>query len=177
MIWIILAILIAAADQLSKYIVVKNIRPNEMIPVIDNFFYLTFIRNEGAAFSILQNGRLFFLILTPVIAVFLIYFLMKSKSSFLKLSLAMILGGAAGNYIDRLLIGSVTDFFSFRFGSYPFAIFNVGDAIITIGTCLLAVYLIFIYKEPDKKGPKRKNEGQEYSEQENPGQTNAEQNH
>ncbi len=169
MIWIILAIAIAAADQLSKYIVMQNIRPDQMIPVIDNFFYLTFIRNKGAAFSILLNGRLFFLILTPIIAIFLIYFLFKSKSSFLKLSLAMILGGAAGNYIDRLLIGSVTDFFSFYFGSYPFAIFNVGDMMITIGTCLLAVYLIFIYKEPGKKESKPENAGQE-----NAGQENAE---
>lgn len=169
MIWIILAILIAAIDQISKYIVVKSIQPGEMIPIIENFFYLTFIRNKGAAFSILQNGRIFFLILTPIIACFLVYFIFKSKSRLLKLSLAMVLGGAAGNYVDRLFIGSVTDFFSFRFGSYPFAIFNVGDMIITIGTILLAIYLLFVYKEPVKKGRK-----QEEPEQENAGKENAE---
>ena len=168
MLWIILAILIAAIDQISKYIVVKSIQPGQLIPIIENFFYLTFIRNKGAAFSMLQNGRIFFLILTPIIAGFLIYFLLKSKSSFLKASLSMILGGAAGNYIDRLFLGSVTDFFSFRFGSYPFAIFNVGDMIITIGTILLAIYLIFIYKEPDKKDSKKENAVQ------NEGQQNAE---
>lgn len=161
MLWILLAALIAAADQLSKYIVIKNIQPDQMLPVIDNFFYLTYIRNKGAAFSMLPNGRIFFLILTPIIAGVLVYFLIKSKSSFLRLSLSMILGGAAGNYIDRLFIGSVTDFFSFRFGSYPFAIFNVGDSIICIGTALLAVYLLFIHKEPEKKDAEREKEGQE----------------
>lgn len=161
MLWIILAVLIAVMDQISKYIVVKSIQPGQLIPIIDNFFYLTFIRNQGAAFSILQNGRIFFLILTPIIACFLIYFIFKSKSILFKVSLAFILGGAAGNYIDRLLIGSVTDFFSFRFGSYPFAIFNVSDTFVTIGTILLAIYLLFIYKEPDKKDSKKENAGQE----------------
>lgn len=169
MLWIISAILIAAADQLSKYVVVKSVKPDQMIPVIDNFFYLTLIRNKGAAFSMLQNGRIFFLILTPVIAAFLIYFIFKSKSRLLKLSLVMILGGAAGNYFDRLFIGSVTDFFSFRFGSYPFAIFNVSDTFVTIGTVFLAIYLIFIYKEPGKKGSKPEDSGQE-----NTGHENAE---
>ena len=164
MLWILLAVLVAAADQISKYIVIKNIKPGQMIPVIDNFFYLTLIRNKGAAFSMLLNGRIFFLILTPIVAAVLIYFLIKSKSAFLKLSLALILGGAVGNYIDRLFIGSVTDFFSFRFGSYPFAIFNVGDSIICVGTALLAVYLLFIYKEPGKKNLKQENAGEENAE-------------
>lgn len=167
MVWIILAILIAVIDQISKYIVVRNIQQGQLIPIIDNFFYLTFIRNKGAAFSMLENGRIIFLIITPIIAAILIYIIFKSKSNFLKVSLAIILGGAAGNYIDRLLIGSVTDFFSFRFGSYPFAIFNVGDSFITIGTILLAIYLLFIYKEPAKKDAKKVNEVEEKAGQEN----------
>lgn len=151
MLWIIISILVVAIDQFSKYIVVKNITTDQMIPVIDKFFYLTLHKNPGAAWGIMQNSRLFFLIIIPVISAAVIYFMLKSNSRFLRFSLALILGGAAGNYIDRLLEGKVTDFLLFYIGSYPFPIFNAADMAVTSGTILLAVYMLFIYKEPPKK--------------------------
>ena len=151
MLWIIISILVVAIDQISKYIVVENITTGELIPVIDKFFYLTLHKNPGAAWGILQNSRLLFLIMIPIISAAVIYIMIKNNSRFLRFALALILGGAAGNYIDRLFEGKVTDFLLFYIGSYPFPIFNAADMAVTCGTILLAVYMLFIYKEPPKK--------------------------
>lgn len=151
MLWIILSLIIVILDQITKYIVVKNIDVGEMIPVIDKFFYLTLHMNSGAAWGVLKNGRVFFLIIVPIISAFVIYYLFKHKEKFLRFSLALILAGAVGNYIDRLLAGEVTDFLLFYIGTYPFPIFNVADIAVTCGTIAMAIYVFFIYKEPEKK--------------------------
>lgn len=150
MLWIIIVALVILLDQISKYIVVNNIEVDETIQVIDKFFYLTHYKNPGAAWGIFKNGTLFFIIAIPVIAIAVLIFMIKNKQYFLRLSLSIILGGAIGNYIDRLFEGKVTDFLLFYIGSYPFPIFNVADIAITCGTILLAIYLLFIYKEPKK---------------------------
>ncbi len=150
MLWVIIAILVVAIDQITKYIVVSNIGPSEMIPVIDRFFYLTLHRNPGGAWGIFQNSSVVFLVLVPVIAVFLLVAILKSDDRFLRAVLGLILGGAVGNYIDRLAGGKVIDFLLFYIGSYPFPVFNAADIAVTCGTILLAVYVLFIYKEPKK---------------------------
>ncbi len=150
MLWIMIIIIIVAIDQIAKYFVVANIQTDQMIPVIDKFFYLTLHRNSGGAWSIMEGSRTVFLIVIPIISAVVIYFIIKNKSPFLRLSLSMVLGGAIGNYIDRLLIGKVTDYLLFYFGSYAFPIFNAADMAVTGGTILLAIYLLFIYKEPSK---------------------------
>ncbi|NMA33183.1 MAG: signal peptidase II [Clostridiaceae bacterium] len=150
MLWLIIAILVVIADQITKYIVVKNISPSEMIPVIDNFFYLTLHRNQGGAWGIFQNSRMLFLVLIPVISGFVLYSIIRSRDKFLRAFLGLILGGAIGNYIDRLAGGKVIDFMLFYIGSYPFPVFNAADIAVTCGTILLAVYVLFIYKEPNK---------------------------
>lgn len=147
MIWILISIIVVVIDRITKNMVVNSIEPGEMIPVADKFFYLTLHKNPGAAWGILQNGKMFFLVLIPVISAIIIYMMVKNKNSFLRLSLALILGGAFGNYIDRLLEGKVTDFLLFYIGSYAFPIFNAADIAVTCGTILLAIYVIFIYKE------------------------------
>lgn len=151
MLWIIVSLLIIVIDQVSKYIIVQNVAPGEMIPVIDRFFYLTLHKNPGAAWGILQNSQMLFLVIIPIISIVVLYFMAKNNNRFLRFSLAFILGGAAGNYIDRLFEGKVTDFLLFYIGSYPFPIFNAADMAITFGTILLAIYMLFIYKEPPKR--------------------------
>lgn len=151
MLWIIISIIIVVIDQIAKYYVVENIQTDQMIPVVDKFFYLTLHRNSGGAWSILQDSRMVFLIIIPIISAVLIYFMIKNKSAFLRFSLSMVLGGAIGNYIDRLFIGKVTDYLLFYIGSYVFPIFNAADMAVTGGTILLAIYMLFIYKEPPKK--------------------------
>lgn len=134
MLWIILSVIIVILDQLTKYIVVQNIDIGEKIPVIDQFFYLTLHMNPGAAWGVLQNGRIFFLITVPIISIFVVYYMFKNESKFLRFSLALILAGAVGNYIDRVFAGEVTDFLLFYIGTYPFPIFNVADMAVTCGT-------------------------------------------
>ena len=151
MLWIIISILVVAIDQATKYIVIKKIIPDQMIPVVENFFYLTLHKNAGGAWGILQNSRWLFLIIIPIISAGMFYFMIKNNNRLLRFSLALILGGAAGNYIDRLLEGKVTDFLLFYIGSYPFPIFNAADMAVTCGTILLSVYILFIYKEPPKE--------------------------
>ncbi len=150
MIWAIIVILIVALDQATKFIIVKNIDMGEAIEIIRDFFYITYIRNKGAAWSMFQNGRYFFIVLTILASIVIIYLLLKSKNGIFSLSLSFILGGAVGNLIDRIAEGAVVDFLQFYFWSYMFPVFNVADIFITIGTILLAYYLIFIYKEPTK---------------------------
>ncbi len=150
MVWLIISILVIAIDQLTKYIVVRNIAPSEMIPVINDFFYLTLHKNQGGAWGIFQDSRMLFIILIPAISIFLIYFMIKNNNKFLRITFALILGGAIGNYIDRVVEGKVTDFLLFYIGSYPFPVFNAADIAITCGTILLAIYVLFIYKEPPK---------------------------
>lgn len=159
MIWILISVLVVVIDQASKYAVVQNIEEGQMIPVIDNFFYLTLHRNPGAAWGILQNARWFFLIMVPVVTLIVLYMMIKNKSTFLRLILAIILGGAVGNYIDRVAVGKVTDFLLFYIGSYDFPIFNAADIFLTCGTALLAVYILFFYREPVKKETADTNSG------------------
>jgi signal peptidase II len=151
MLWIIIAAAIIVLDQAVKYLISISIGYGEIIPVIGDFFQITYYHNYGAAWGILQNGRYFFIPLTLIIVAAIFYIIRKSESKFLKLSLAILAGGAVGNLIDRIIRGGVTDFLDFHFGSYHFPTFNVADMAVVCGTILLAIYLLFIYKEPEKK--------------------------
>lgn len=147
--WIVIIVLIASIDQISKYLIIKNVKYNELIPVINNFFYITYHENKGAAWGILQNKRAIFIIATIILSIIMGYILFKTENHVLKLSLSLILGGAIGNLIDRILKGSVADFLDFHFGSYNFPTFNVADSFIVIGTIILAIFILFFYQEPD----------------------------
>jgi signal peptidase II len=154
MIWGIIIVLIVALDQYTKYVIVNKINFGDVIPVIDKFFYLTYWENKGAAWGILQNGRIFFLVITVVIVAAMTYILYKSDNKILKSALSLVLGGALGNFIDRARTGSVVDFLDFYLGSYHFPTFNVADTFVVIGTFLLAYYLLFIYKEKEPESIK-----------------------
>jgi signal peptidase II len=154
MIWGIIIVLIVALDQYTKYVIVNKINFGDVIPVIDKFFYLTYWENKGAAWGILQNGRIFFLAITVVIVAAMTYILYKSDNKILKSALSLVLGGALGNFIDRAKTGGVVDFLDFYLGSYHFPTFNVADTFVVIGTFLLAYYLLFIYKEKEPESIK-----------------------
>jgi signal peptidase II len=156
MLWIAIAIAIVALDQASKFLIINNINLGQQIPVIGDFFNITHWKNTGAAWGILENGRLFFIPFTIVLSAVLIRIHMKSDSKFLKLSITIILGGALGNFIDRAFRGSVVDFLQFIFGSYQFPIFNVADSFVVIGTALMVYYILFMQKENEKKEAENK---------------------
>ncbi|MEZ0536054.1 signal peptidase II [Caldicellulosiruptoraceae bacterium PP1] len=149
--YVIIIFSIVSIDQIVKFFIEKNIKLYESIPIISNILYFTHVHNKGAAFSILWNQRIFFLILssiTFVIMFFLIFF--TNIEVKYKYSICIILSGALGNFIDRLFKGYVIDFIDFRI--WP--IFNVADIFISIGSILMII--LFITERRDKELVNRK---------------------
>jgi len=135
-------------DQITKYIVRTNMVLGESIPVIENVFHITYFRNSGAAFGILQ-GQTTLLTVLPIILIAAILFFLTAKTRenhfLLPLSLALICSGGIGNLIDRLRFGAVVDFLDFR----VFPIFNVADSCVVIGCGLLIIYM-FVFEKTEK---------------------------
>lgn len=127
-------------DQWSKLTVIKKMNLGESIPLIDGIFHLTYVRNPGAAFSMLPYKTAFFITITlVVVAGILIYIWRIPKEKLLfRTALALMLGGAVGNLIDRIRYGSVIDFFDFR----VWPVFNVADIGICVGVALLFLEIL-----------------------------------
>ena len=140
--WLLLAVAIAAADLFTKKLVSSNLSLGEVIYILP-IFDLVLAHNSGAAFSFLadQGGwqRWFFISLTLVTCLFLYGWLnsLAKQEKWLALALTLILGGALGNFYDRLTLGYVVDFLSFHWQGYYFPAFNLADAAITCGAVLL----------------------------------------
>lgn len=124
---------------------------NESIPIISNFFQLTYIENSGIAFGMFSGGSVIFTVAAIIATVLVIWYLWKVRNGrfSLKLSLAIILGGAIGNLIDRLLFGKVVDFLDFSIAGLHWPVFNVADSSVTIGIFLF-IYLT-LFKTSDLK--------------------------
>ena len=137
-------VLLVLIDQLTKLLVINTIKGAETLPLIEDVFHLTYWENRGAAFGILQNQRVLFIVLTILIVSAVIIFMIakKPKSLMLNISLTLLMGGAIGNFIDRALKGYVVDFLDFRLINFP--IFNAADCFVVVGAVLLAIYLIFM---------------------------------
>ena len=163
---------VVAVDQLTKRAVLGAIGiGGTPVAVIDRFFYITCHRNSGAAWGLLKNGRVFFLILTPVLVAAMIFFMFRCADALPRIAVSFIIGGAVGNYIDRAAVGSVVDFLDFYIFGYNFPTFNAADSAIVFGAALMIAYLMFTEKgkafmspPADKKGP-----GAEAGEGENAG--------
>lgn len=139
-------------DQLSKFLMTSNFAPGEGFCVIKGILDFTYIRNEGAAFGMLQGARWFFIVLTVVVFAALIIYLIKSKptSHLEKTALTLLAGGALGNFIDRVILGFVRDFIEVKFIDFP--IFNVADCFVCIGTGLYVLYtLLEFFKDKNKE--------------------------
>ena len=134
-------------DQITKIYIDRSMRLFESIPVVENFFNLTYVRNKGAAFSFLANAswRLPFFICVSVIAALVIlvaFRKLRDDQRLAQLSLAMIFSGAVGNLIDRLRLGEVIDFLDAHWYGYHWPAFNVADSLICVGVFLLAIDML-----------------------------------
>lgn len=138
----VIAVFVFIADQLSKLAVVRFMSEGETIPLWEGVFHLTSHRNRGAAFGILQDQRWFFIAVTIVVIIGIIYYLqtVKNLTSRMAIALSLILGGALGNFVDRLMTGEVVDFLDFRLINYP--IFNIADSAIVIGVGIFILDMI-----------------------------------
>lgn len=141
--YLMLALVVIVLDQVSKYLVIDHFEYGERLPVIPGFFDLTLLYNPGAAFSFLAGHdgwqRWFFALIAIVASGFFLYLIQTSRGrKVFSTALGLILGGAVGNLIDRLLLGHVTDFLLFyQEGSWHFPAFNLADAAITLGAILM----------------------------------------
>ncbi|MEC1638339.1 signal peptidase II [Schinkia azotoformans] len=151
-----IAIIVILIDQWSKWLVVKKMELGESITIIDQFFYLTSHRNRGAAWGILQGQMWFFYIITIIVIIAVIYYIRKlaKKDPLMGWSLGLILGGAIGNFIDRLIRKEVVDFFdfylNFYFFKYNYPIFNVADAALVAGVILILIHTLLEAKKEKK---------------------------
>ncbi|NRD78804.1 signal peptidase II [Bacillus sp. BRMEA1] len=157
MFYYLIAIFVILLDQMTKWLIVKNMFFGESIPIIDNVLYITSHRNRGAAWGILQGQMWLFYAITIIVIAVIMYYLHKAARGkrLLGISLALMLGGAIGNFIDRVFRKEVVDFIhTFIFG-YNFPVFNIADSSLVIGVALLIIQMLL-----DERGSKEKTYGE-----------------
>ncbi|MFN8627933.1 MAG: signal peptidase II [Candidatus Binatia bacterium] len=147
-------------DQLSKWYIRQHFALYESVSVIDSFFQITYARNAGGAFGLLNQGarawRLpFFVAASCVAVVVLLMFVRRVRPGqwWLLVALGSILGGALGNLIDRMMSGEVTDFLDVYWRGYHWPTFNVADSCITVGMAILVGYSLLVRDEPHADRP------------------------
>ncbi len=150
LIWIVIALATVALDQLAKLLVMINIGPLDCIHIIPGLFDFVYVKNTGAAFSILaDNTALLGIISVLFCAGVLVYWVWKKpQNRILQLALTLLFAGALGNAIDRIFRGFVVDFISAAFIDFP--VFNIADIAITAGAVILIIYFLFFDKEEEK---------------------------
>lgn len=152
---------IVAFDQLTKIYVHANFTLGESVPVIQDMFHFTYVRNTGAAFGVFRNSAelfrtIFFLSMPPIAVIIILKMLagVDEKDRWQIFALSLIFGGAIGNYIDRLRFGYVIDFLDFHYKevwSYP--AFNIADSAIVSGVCMLLL-MMFLQSRAAKQAAK-----------------------
>ncbi|MDO5725404.1 MAG: signal peptidase II [Tissierellia bacterium] len=151
----IIALLSFLLDQIVKFIVVATLKGQRPYELIENFIYFHYVENRGAAFGILQNRKILFIIFTIIVVTGIILFLLKNYkriNNFIKISLGLLLGGAFGNFIDRIRLDYVVDFVSIKFfNKYQFAVFNLADVFIVLSTFMLVIYILFMSGNKSEK--------------------------
>ena len=139
-IYFIIMILIVTFDYIIKLKVKNNMNVGDSIKVIGDFFKITYIQNRGAAFGMLQEKQTLFLVVGLITIVVLVNLFLKTKDKITKISISMVIGGAIGNILDRLLYGYVVDMFDFN-GVWSY-IFNFADVCVVLGVGLLTLGII-----------------------------------
>jgi len=156
-IFFLIAITVIILDQASKLVIARSIHYYESISVINGFFNLVNVTNRGMAFGLMNRPNagmsMYFLIAVTIIAIIMIivwFTTLKQSDRKLLFGLSLILGGAAGNLIDRIRLKGVIDFIDIHIGSYHWPAFNVADSAITVGAIWIAVLIVFL--NPTKSG-------------------------
>lgn len=148
--WMALSGAIIVLDQVTKFAIIKWVPLYDTIP-LNSFTNITHQRNTGAAFSLLADApgwqRWFFITLAIVVSAYLVSWLWRirgSRQTALSVGLSLVLGGALGNVIDRIYLGSVVDFIQVLIAGWPFPSFNVADSAISVGAAFLIIDALFL---------------------------------
>lgn len=138
-------------DQYTKHLAVLHLKDKPAFPIIQGVFELNYLENRGAAFGMLQNQKSFFILISSIVLIAICYILFKmpeeKKYNIMHILLILIASGAIGNMIDRILLEYVVDFFYFVLINFP--IFNMADIYVTVACILLAIVMLFYYKDED----------------------------
>ena len=150
-IFIVVCAILIAFDQLTKRLAVSGLKNGRFIDIVKGVFGLEYVENRGAAWGMMSGARIFFVVIALVLCVviFLLYLRIPKGKRYLPLRILSVLlfSGAVGNLIDRLLNGYVVDFLSFYLIHFP--VFNVADCYVTVSVILLAIFLLFFYKDEE----------------------------
>lgn len=140
-------LIIVIIDQLSKFIIRNNLSQLQKLWLIEDYLYLTFLKNRGAAFGILQGQLILFFLITIFFFIFIIYLYQKElpQTFLVKIVISFLLGGSTSNLIDRILMTYVTDFIGLNlFDFYQLPIINIADIFISTGVLILIYQLLFL---------------------------------
>ena len=151
---LVVSALLVLADQISKTIVRKTMVLYESIPVIPDFFHLTYVTNDGMAFGInFPFGIYVFSAVSIVFTAFLFWYLwtIQNDGSVIRAGIALILAGAIGNFIDRVFLGSVVDFLDFMIGNFHWYVFNLADSYVTVGMGFVLYDSLVLEKQREKQ--------------------------
>ena len=131
-------------DIVSKFIISRICTLNNSVSVINNFFSITYTHNYGGAWSILSSSTLFITVISIIVIIGIIYYMYKHKinNNFEKMGYILLLSGAIGNLIDRIIYGYVIDFLDFNIFGYNFPIFNIADICIVCGIFIIVIMQI-----------------------------------
>ncbi len=145
--------IIVLIDQITKYLVRYYLYPGENVTVIKKFFYITLLYNPGGAMGFSFGNRYLLLIFSIMALIFMFFYFRYHYTKWHYWGSILIIGGAIGNIIDRIVLGEVVDFLRFDFGPYTFPIFNIADTAVTIGIFLIIIdNFIRIRKEDSEEG-------------------------
>lgn len=145
------AVVLLGADQLIKYWAIESLQAVGTIPLIPGALHLTYRENTGAAFSILNEHTWLLIVITSAVMLFLLYLVVAKKftAPLMTWGLCLIISGGLGNLIDRLFRGFVVDYVDFRL--INFAVFNLADCCVVIGTGLVLLYFLFFEGKKSKE--------------------------
>lgn len=138
-------------DRITKELAVDNLKDKPPYKLIPDVFEFRYLENRGAAFGMLQDKRIFFIVVGAIFLLIILYFLIRlpatKKYHLLRFCLVTIGAGAIGNLYDRIMLGYVIDFLYFIYIDFP--IFNVADIYVTVSAAMLVILFLFIYKDDD----------------------------
>ncbi len=151
---LVVSAILVLADQVTKTMVRKTMALYESIPVIPDFFHLTYVTNDGMAFGInFPFGIYVFSAISIIFTAFLFWYLwtIKDEGMVIRTGIALILAGAIGNLIDRVFLGSVVDFLDFMIGDFHWYVFNLADSYVTVGMGFVLYDTLVLEKQREKQ--------------------------
>lgn len=145
MIYTIIAAVLIVADYITKLWAERVLTKISSIPLIENVFHLTYVENRGIAFGMFSGGRVVFIVVSLIVMAVLLIIVFKTpkdtRTVWLKGGASLVIAGAIGNLIERLVKGYVVDFFDFRLINFP--VFNVADIAVCVGVVMLLIHFLF----------------------------------